>query len=98
MEYWRLTWFTLACAATATLLVLPVGTGIAWLLARGRFRGRTLVEAAVTLPLVMPPVATGLLLLLLLRRIRVSLAPPRRRQFVRRSRSALVDLHAEVDH
>jgi len=68
MDVWRLTWFTLACAAAATALALPVGVSIAWLLARGRFRGRTVVEALVTLPLVMPPVATGLILLMLLGR------------------------------
>jgi molybdate transport system permease protein len=42
--------------------------GLAWLLARGRFRGRTLIQTLVTLPLVLPPVAVGLALLLLLGR------------------------------
>ena len=68
MQLWRLTWFTLACAGAATLLVLPPGVLIAWALARGKFRGRTILEAAVTLPLVMPPVATGLILLMLMGR------------------------------
>ncbi|HWK11620.1 MAG TPA: molybdate ABC transporter permease subunit [Vicinamibacterales bacterium] len=68
MQLWRLTWFTVACAAGATALVLPPGIAIAWALARGRFRGRTVLEAVVTLPLVMPPVATGLILLMLLGR------------------------------
>lgn len=68
MQVWRLTWFTLACAGAATILVLPLGVLIAWALARGTFRGRTILEAAVTLPLVMPPVATGLILLMLLGR------------------------------
>jgi molybdate transport system permease protein len=68
MDIWRLTWFTVACAAGATMLVLPIGVLIAWALARGRFRGRTVLEAVVTLPLVMPPVATGLILLLLIGR------------------------------
>jgi molybdate transport system permease protein len=68
MDIWRLTWFTVACAAGATALVLPVGIAIAWALARGRFPGRSVLEAIVTLPLVMPPVATGLILLLLLGR------------------------------
>lgn len=65
MEAWRITWFTLATAAAATALMLPPGLLLAWLLARGRFRGRTLLETVVSLPLVMPPVATGLVLLML---------------------------------
>ena len=43
---------------------LPFGVAIAYLLARGRFPGRALVDAFVHLPLVMPPVVTGYLLLL----------------------------------
>ena len=65
MDAWQITWFTLATAALATLLMLPPGLALAWLLARGRFRGRVLLETIVSLPLVMPPVATGLLLLML---------------------------------
>jgi molybdate transport system permease protein len=64
MEIWRITAFTLATAATATLLMLVPGLLLAWLLARGRFRGRALLETFVSLPLVMPPVATGLILLM----------------------------------
>ncbi len=65
MDAWRITWFTVAAAALATLVMLPPGLAIAWLLARGRFRGRVLIETLVSLPLVMPPVATGLVLLTL---------------------------------
>jgi len=65
---WRVTWFTLVCAGAATLIVLPFGVALAWLLARRRFPGRALVETLVSLPLVMPPVATGLILLMLLSR------------------------------
>lgn len=65
MDAWRITWFTIAAAALATALMLPAGLALAWLLARGRFRGRVLLETLVSLPLVMPPVATGLLLLAL---------------------------------
>lgn len=54
---------TLRTAALATLVILPPGLAIAWLLARRRWRGKSLVETIVALPLVMPPVATGLLLL-----------------------------------
>jgi molybdate transport system permease protein len=49
----------------ATLGSLPVGLAVAMLLARGRFWGRSLLNVAVHLPLVMPPVVTGYLLLVL---------------------------------
>jgi molybdate transport system permease protein len=68
MDVWRITWFTVLCAVAATVVVLPPGVGLAWLLARKRFAGRTFVETLVSLPLVMPPVATGLLLLMLFSR------------------------------
>ena len=68
MDVWRITWFTLLCAAGATALALPPGVVLAWLLARRKFPGRTLVETFVSLPLVMPPVATGLILLMVLSR------------------------------
>lgn len=68
MDVWRITWFTVACAAGATLLILPFGVFVAWLLARRKFPGRALVETLVSLPLVIPPVATGLILLILLSR------------------------------
>ncbi len=54
---------TLRTAALATLLIVPPGLAVAWLLARKRWRGKSLVETLVALPLVMPPVATGLILL-----------------------------------
>jgi molybdate transport system permease protein len=59
---------TLRTAALATLLILPPALATAWLLARFRWRGKSLVETLVALPLVMPPVATGLILLQLLGR------------------------------
>lgn len=59
---------TLRTAALSTLLILPPALGIAWLLARFRWRGKSIVETLVALPLVMPPVATGLILLQLLGR------------------------------
>ncbi|MBW8713116.1 MAG: ABC transporter permease subunit, partial [Acidobacteria bacterium] len=62
-EIWEITGFTMATAALATLLMLPPGLFLAWLLARGRFHGRLILETAISLPLVMPPVATGLVLL-----------------------------------
>jgi molybdate transport system permease protein len=65
MDIWRITLFTIVTAAGATALMVVPGVLLAWLLARGRFRGRVLMETLVSLPLVMPPVATGLILLLL---------------------------------
>ena len=55
--------FTIEMALAATLLLLAPGTLIAWLLARRSWRGKVMVETLVMLPLVMPPVATGLILL-----------------------------------
>jgi molybdate transport system permease protein len=60
--------FTVATALGATALMLPPGIALAWLLARRRFPGRAIVETLVTLPLVVPPVATGLVLLSLIGR------------------------------
>lgn len=62
-ELAQVTLFTLLVAALSTLLILPPGLALAWLLARGTWRGKTLVETLVSLPLVIPPVATGLVLL-----------------------------------
>jgi molybdate transport system permease protein len=47
-------------------MVVPPGMALAWLLATHDFRGRTVVETLIALPLVLPPTAVGLLLLLLL--------------------------------
>ena len=46
------------------LLTLPLAVGVGWLLARREFRGKALLEGFIHLPLVMPPVATGYILLL----------------------------------
>ena len=67
-DVWQIASFTLVMALVATMVMLPVGVALAWLFARRRFAGRTIVETAVLLPLVMPPVATGLILLKLLGR------------------------------
>jgi len=56
---------SLRVAFWAMLCSLPVGVAVALLLARGRFWGKSLLNAIVHLPLVMPPVVTGYLLLLL---------------------------------
>jgi molybdate transport system permease protein len=58
---------TLRVAALATLGILPVGVGAAYLLSRRQGIGRMLVETVLTLPLVLPPTAVGFLLLELLR-------------------------------
>jgi len=60
---WQIISFTLAACALSTVVILPFGLAIAWPLARYRWPGKLLVETLVTLPLVLPPVATGLLLL-----------------------------------
>jgi molybdate transport system permease protein len=57
--------FTVVTAIAATALAVPPAVALAWLLARRPFPGRALVETLVSLPLVVPPVATGLLLLYL---------------------------------
>lgn len=62
-EAWQITWFTAGVAALSTLVILPAGVALAWLLSRGAWRGKSVVETLIALPLVMPPVATGLLLL-----------------------------------
>ena len=59
---------TLRVAAISTLLILPLGLAAGWALARWRGRGRTLVETALSLPIVLPPTAVGLVLLEMLRR------------------------------
>ncbi|HEY1251376.1 MAG TPA: molybdate ABC transporter permease subunit [Thermoanaerobaculia bacterium] len=59
---------TLRVAAVSTLVILPIGVGAAWLLARRAGPGRTLAETILSLPLVLPPTAVGILLLEALRR------------------------------
>jgi len=65
-EVWSVTALTVVMAALATAVTLVPGLLLAWVLTRGRFRGRLLLETFVSLPLVLPPVATGLILLMLL--------------------------------
>jgi molybdate transport system permease protein len=59
---------SLVCASSATVVCLVLGVPLAWVLARARFPGRSLVRALVTVPLVLPPVVGGVALLLLLGR------------------------------
>jgi molybdate transport system permease protein len=67
-EDWQVVALTVRASGLATLLILPPGLLLAWVLARRDWPGKSLVETAVALPLVMPPVATGLILLKLLGR------------------------------
>ena len=59
---------SLQVATTSTVLAGLLGVALAWLLARGRFPGRTFLESLVVLPLVLPPTVVGFYLLLLLGR------------------------------
>jgi molybdate transport system permease protein len=63
IETWQIARFTVVMASLATTLVLPPAIAIGWLLARRSFPGKALIETIVSLPLVLPPVASGLMLL-----------------------------------
>ena len=72
---WQALQLSLQSASLATLVSLPPALGFAWLLARRRFPGHGLLNAILHLPLVLPPVVTGYLLLILLGRNGVIGAP-----------------------
>jgi molybdate transport system permease protein len=61
---WGIVALSLKVSAVAILAALPVAFALAWLLARRRFPGKIVVDALIHLPLVLPPVVTGWLLLL----------------------------------
>ncbi|WP_137156581.1 molybdate ABC transporter permease subunit [Rhizobium sp. FKL33] len=63
-EEWVAIILSLKVAALAVTLSLPVGIAVAYLLSRRDFLGKTLLSGLVTLPLVLPPVVTGYLLLI----------------------------------
>src|SRR5947209_5017433 len=63
-EDWAAIGYSVAVCGAAVLLSLPFGVGLGWLLARRTFPGKFLLETALNLPLVVPPVVTGYLLLL----------------------------------
>jgi molybdate transport system permease protein len=63
---WRAVGLSVRVAVLAVMISLPFGIALGWLLARKDFHGKSLVETLVNLPLVLPPVVTGYLLLLLL--------------------------------
>src|SRR5271166_3237264 len=64
-DEWQAVRLSLEVALWSLLWNLPVATAVAWVLVRRRFPGRTLLDAFVHLPLVLPPVLTGYLLLIL---------------------------------
>jgi molybdate transport system permease protein len=61
---WTAVLLSLRVATIATAVSLPFGIAVAWLLARKNFYGKTLLNAVIYLPLVLPPVVTGYLLLI----------------------------------
>ncbi|HTN71136.1 MAG TPA: molybdate ABC transporter permease subunit [Methylomirabilota bacterium] len=63
LETWHITFFSLAVGLASTLLILPFGIALAWIFARKEWPLKSAVETIVLLPLVMPPVSTGLILL-----------------------------------
>lgn len=63
---WTAILLSIRVAVIATLVSTPIGIAVAWLLARRDFWGKAIVDAVITLPLVLPPVVTGYLLLLML--------------------------------
>jgi molybdate transport system permease protein len=62
-ETWQITLFSLSVGLASTLLILPFGIALAWLFARKEWLLKSVLETIVLLPLVMPPVSTGLILL-----------------------------------
>jgi molybdate transport system permease protein len=67
-EEWQIVVLTGWVSALSTITILPFGLVTAWMLARYDWRGKSIIETLISLPLVMPPVATGLLLLKVLGR------------------------------
>jgi len=65
---WFPLWLSLRVATISTALALAVGLWLAWILANRTFRGKEVLDAAVTLPLVLPPTVLGYYLLVLLGR------------------------------
>ena len=67
-DAWQIVFFTIEVSALSTLLILPLGVAVAWLITRRDWPGKAVVETVVMLPLFVPPVATGLVLLMLFSR------------------------------
>jgi molybdate transport system permease protein len=62
-DTWQITLFSLSVGLVSTLLILPFGVALAYLFARNQWPLKSILETIVLLPLVMPPVSTGLILL-----------------------------------
>lgn len=62
---WQIVLLSLRVAGIAIIVALPIAFVVAWILARFNFPGKSLAQAIVTMPLVLPPVVTGYLLLVL---------------------------------
>ncbi|MGE5612429.1 MAG: molybdate ABC transporter permease subunit, partial [Bacillota bacterium] len=74
-DFWILTpeeaqavWLSVLVSLVAVIITLPFGVALGWVLARKQFHGKGVVETLVNLPLVLPPVVTGYLLLMALGR------------------------------
>lgn len=65
---WFPLWLSLRVAAISTAVALVAGLWLAWILANRQFRGKEILDAAVTLPLVLPPTVLGYYLLVVLGR------------------------------
>jgi molybdate transport system permease protein len=64
-EEWSIIWLTLSVAARSVIFGLPIAVLFAWVLVRGRFFGRSILDAIIHLPMVLPPVVVGWLLLII---------------------------------
>lgn len=67
-QIWHILLFTIGVSLLSTFLIIPIGTGLAWGMSRTRGPAKSILETLIALPLVMPPVAVGLILLKLLGR------------------------------
>ena len=63
---WEALRLSLKLASASTLMLLPVGLTLAFPMAYGRFRGKALLEAFTTLPLILPPTVLGFYLIVAL--------------------------------
>ena len=62
-DIWSAVWLSLQVAIWCTVLGLPIALAAGWVLARGHFRGKSLLSTVLLAPVVLPPVVTGFLLL-----------------------------------
>ncbi|MEW5944407.1 MAG: molybdate ABC transporter permease subunit [Pseudomonadota bacterium] len=65
-DLWQSLWLTLRLATVTALLLVAIGVPLAWWLNTSRFRGISLIETLVSLPIVLPPTVIGFYLLILL--------------------------------